>query len=71
MKRFGHVFLSPIELIDCVRTKPNFWVAILAMMLLHTAVSVLHVALVDHKYFAAEVMSARRINFSKIKGANR
>ena len=65
MERFVQVFLSPIEMIDTVRNRPDFWMPILAMLLLHTAVSVLHVALVDHGYFVADVMGAQGVWMSQ------
>lgn len=65
MDRFVHVFLSPIAIIDGVRNKPDFWTPILTMLLLHAAVGLLHLALVDHAYFAAEVVNAQGILMSQ------
>lgn len=60
MKRFVDAFVSPVAMIDGVRNKPDFWTPIVAMPLLQAGVGALHVALVDHAYFAAETINAQR-----------
>ena len=57
MTRFVDVFLSPIEMIDGVRNKPNFWTPIVAMLFLHIVVAAFHVALIDHGYYVADFLS--------------
>lgn len=57
MKRFLDVFSAPIAMIDGIREKPSFWPPIIAMLLLHAVVGSLHVTLVDHEYYFADLMS--------------
>lgn len=57
MKRFVYVFSAPIVLIDGIRDKPSFWPPFIAMLLLHIVVGLLHVTLVDHEYYFADLVS--------------
>ena len=59
MKRFVDVFVAPIEMIDEVWDRSNFWPPIVAMLLLHVLVGVLHDSLVDHGHYFADLMSAQ------------
>ena len=60
MKRFIDVFLSPLEMIDGVRAKPDFGTPFTAMLVLYIAAGVLQVLLVDHGYYIAGFMRFQR-----------
>ena len=60
MKRFIDVFLSPLEMIDGVRAKPDFETPFTAMLVLYIAAGVLQVLLVDHGYYIADFMRFQR-----------
>ena len=59
MNKFVQVFVSPNAMIDGVRGKLDFWTPIIAIFSLHIVVAVLHVTLVDHGYYFADMIRAQ------------